>query len=53
METDVSKITSVETLKAMVYDNLAGIENAQRNNQLLNQRIAELSQPKEVDTKSK
>ena len=40
---DISNITDLTTLKAMAYDELAKIEQAQKNLQLLNQQIANAS----------
>lgn len=46
---DISNL-SVTELKAVAYDFLAQIETAQRNLQIVNSRIAELSQSQAEET---
>lgn len=47
---DISTITDINTLKAMAYDQIAAKEQAERNLNAINQRIAALTQmtPEEV-----
>jgi hypothetical protein len=44
-EIDVATITEVNLLKALAYDRIAGIEQAQRDLGVINTRIAELAEP--------
>lgn len=39
---DISNITDLTTLKAMAYDELAKVEQAQKNLQLLNQQMLQV-----------
>ncbi len=48
MTIDELKTLDVKELKAMAYDQMAVTENAQKNLQIINQVIAEKSQPKEA-----
>ena len=41
---DLQKVTDIKALKALAYDILAERENADRNLQAVNARIAELAQ---------
>lgn len=42
---DISKVTDLKELKAMVYDESVKMQDCQSNIELLNQRIAELAIP--------
>lgn len=44
---DLSQVTDIKELKALAYDQLSLVEQAQLNIRKINQRIAELSQPEE------
>jgi hypothetical protein len=44
-EINVATITEVNLLKALAYDRIAGIEQAQRDLGVINTRIAELAEP--------
>lgn len=43
---DLSKITDTDKLKALAYDELQKFEIAKQNLQLIQQRLAELENPK-------
>jgi hypothetical protein len=45
---DISAITDVKELKAFAYDEMAKIEQAKQNLQLINHRIQELDKPESV-----
>lgn len=44
---DITKVTSVETCKALAYDQLVVIEQAKANLVAINQQIAKLSEKKD------
>lgn len=49
---DISAITDLNQLKAMAYDQLVILENAQNNLKLINQRLAEVeAEKKPTDNK--
>lgn len=48
---DLSTMTDIQQLKAMAYDELQRLEIAKQNVQLINQRIAELEQTGQSETK--
>lgn len=47
---DITKITDINQLKALVYDRLAVVQNAEQEIKALNQRISELVASEQAKT---
>ena len=43
---DITKITDINELKSMAYDQLLSLENTQRNLQMVQQRITQVEETK-------